>query len=188
MTAPPRAGVFLAETTDLLRRTPNVLRALLADLPESWGSTADIEGGWRPRHVVGHLITAELDDWIPRTRRILEDGTSKSFEKFDRHAHVGRDDDQTLDQLLDRFTELRHQSLEQLDALVRDADLERKGFHPALGEASLRELLATWSVHDLDHTAQIYAGMAGSRDADVGPWKAYLGILLRREDPSAVAG
>jgi hypothetical protein len=57
-----------------------------------------------------------------------------------------------------------------------------------LGEASLRELLATWSVHDLDHTAQIFAGMAGSRDADVGPWKAYLGILLRREDPSAIAG
>jgi hypothetical protein len=30
--------------------------------------------------------------------------------------------------------------------------------------------------------------MAGSRDADVGPWKAYLGILLRREDPAAVPG
>ena len=24
--------------------------------------------------------------------------------------------------------------------------------------------------------------------ADVGPWKAYLGTLLRREDPAAVAG
>jgi hypothetical protein len=28
--------------------------------------------------------------------------------------------------------------------------------------------------------------MAGSRDAAVGPWKANLGILLRREDPAAV--
>ena len=27
-----------------------------------------------------------------------------------------------------------------------------------------------------------------SRDAAVGPWKAYLGILLRREDPAAVPG
>jgi DinB superfamily len=182
------ADAFLGETTDLLRRTPEVLRALLGGLPESWGSTADIDGGWRPRHVVGHLISAELDDWIPRTRRILLDGTSKSFDKFDRHAHIGRDDDESLDQLLDRFAGLRRESLLQLDALVTDADLDRRGYHPALGEATLRELLATWAVHDLDHSAQVYAGMAGSRDADVGPWKAYLGILLRREDPAAVAG
>jgi hypothetical protein len=30
--------------------------------------------------------------------------------------------------------------------------------------------------------------MAGSYDRDVGVWKEYLGILLRREDPAAVAG
>jgi len=30
--------------------------------------------------------------------------------------------------------------------------------------------------------------MAGSHDADVGPGKAYLGILLRRDDPAAVPG
>lgn len=45
-----------------------------------------------------------------------------------------------------------------------------------------------WSVHDLNHVAQIYAGLAGSRDAAVGPWKTYLGILLRRTDPAAIAG
>jgi len=50
------------------------------------------------------------------------------------------------------------------------------------------ELLATWAVHDLDHVSQIFAGMAGSHDADVGPWKAYLGILLRRDDPAAIPG
>jgi DinB superfamily len=181
-------GAFLAETTDLLRRTPDVLLALLGGLPDSWGTTADTDGGWRPRDVVGHLISAELDDWIPRTRRILEDGTSRPFDKFDRFAHVGRDDDQTLDQLIERFAGLRRESLDALASLVSDDDLDRRGYHPALGEATLRQLLATWSVHDLDHIAQIYAGMAGSRDAEVGPWKQYLGILLRREDPSAVAG
>ena len=39
----------------------------------------------------------------------------------------------------------------------------------------MRELLATWAVHDLDHVAQVFAALAGSGDADVGPWKAYLG-------------
>ena len=181
-------STFLDETTNLLSRTPIVLRSLLEELPASWGATADTEGGWRPRDVVGHLISAELDDWIPRTRRILEDGTSKPFDKFDRHAHVGRDDHKSLDELLDEFGSLRAASLRQLAELVGDADLDRKGYHPALGEASLRELIATWSVHDLDHTAQIFAGMAGSRDAAVGPWKTYLGILLRREDPAAIPG
>lgn len=192
---PPRVGAytpavtdFLAETTDLLRRTPEVLRALLAGLPETWGSTSDTEGGWRPRDVVGHLISAELEDWIPRARRILEDGTARPFDPFDRFAHQGRDDDQALDELVERFAELRGKSLDALAGLVTDADLDRRGMHPTLGEVTLRELLATWTVHDLDHIAQIYAGMAGSRDADVGAWKQYLGILLRRDDPAAVAG
>ena len=179
---------FLAETTDLLRRTPVVLRSLLQGIPATWTTTQDTEGGWTPKDVVGHLITAELDDWIPRTERILEHGTSVPYDKFDRFAHVGRDDDQTLDALLDRFAELRADSLRKLDELVDDGDLGRRGMHNALGEVTLRELLATWAVHDLDHISQIFAGMAGAYDRDVGVWKEYLGILLRRDDPAAVAG
>jgi hypothetical protein len=185
---PATGSNFLAETTDLLRRTPNVVRSLLVGLPESWGDTPDTEGGWRPRDVVGHLITAELDDWMPRAKRILEHGTAVPVDKFDRFAHQGRDDDQSLDALVDRFATLRAESLEELERLVGEGDLDRRGMHNALGEVTLRELLATWAVHDLDHVSQIFAGMAGSHDADVGVWKAYLGILLRRDDPAAVAG
>jgi hypothetical protein len=177
---------FLAETVDLLERTPNVVRALLGGLPDAWAGTADVEGGWRPRDVVGHLVTAELDNWIPRVKRILDDGTSKPFDPFNRFAHEGRDDAMSLDQLIDRFGALRAQNLRQLADIVTEADLDRRGIHPVLGEVTLRQLLSTWTVHDLDHIAQIYAGMAGSRDTDVGPWKTNLGILLRRDDPSAV--
>jgi hypothetical protein len=179
---------FLEETTDLLRRTPKVLQALLSGLPETWASTPDVEGGWRPRDVVGHLITTELDNWIPRTQRLLEHGTTKPFETIDRFKHVGRDDDQTLDQLVERFVELRAESLGALSGLATDADLDRRGLHGALGEVTLRELLATWTAHDLDHVSQVFAGMAGSRDGEVGPFKTYLGILLRRDDPAAIAG
>jgi hypothetical protein len=179
---------FVPEVTALLARTPEVLRLLLAGLPEAWTDTPDAAGGWRPRDVVGHLIIADEDDWIPRTRRILEAGTSVPFDGFDRFAMLERDAGIPLDDLLERFETVRRASLATLGELGVDTHLDRRGLHPSLGEVTLRELLATWAVHDLDHFAQIYAGLAGSHDADVGPWKRYLGILLRRDDPSAVPG
>ena len=179
---------FLGDTRDLLQRTPDVLRALLTGLPDRWTATPDVADGWRPRDVVGHLISAELDDWIPRTQRILEYGTAKPFDAFDRFAHVERDVGAPLDALIERFADLRAGNLAKIDALATDDNLDRRGLHPSLGEVTLRELLATWAVHDLDHVSQVYAGLAGSYDAEVGPWKAYLGILLRRDDPAAVPG
>lgn len=178
---------FIADTTALLARTPKVLRSLLIGLPETWTDTPDSADGWRPRDVVGHLITGEQTDWITRTRRILEQGTSVPFERFDRTAMFDRDASVPLDDLVERFAELRSENLADLVDLVTEADLDMRGLHSSLGEVTLRELLATWAVHDLDHISQIYAGLAGSHDAAVGPWKEYLGILLRREDPSAAA-
>lgn len=173
---------------EILRRTPVVLRALLAGLPDSWTSTADTPDGWRPRDVIGHLITGEQTDWLARTRRILEDGTSREFDRFDRHAMLERDRGASVDELLETFAALRAKSLAEFTALVSDEDLGRLGMHPSLGEVTLGNLLNTWAVHDLDHVGQIFAGLAGSHEAHVGPWKQYLGILLRRTDPSAVPG
>jgi hypothetical protein len=180
-------SAFLDESVALLERTPRVARELLAGLPDSWLGEPDTVGGWTARDVIGHLISAELDDWIPRAEIIVRDGTSRPFVPFDRFAHVERDRDVPLGTLLERFAELRAGNLARLRELVRDeTDLERRGRHPELGEVTLRELVATWAVHDLDHLAQVYASIAASQDAAVGPWKAYLGILLRRDaaDPA----
>jgi hypothetical protein len=179
---------FLGDATELLRRTPDVLRSLLLGLPASWVETPDREGGWTPKDVVGHLVTAELDNYLTRAEHILEHGATKPFEPFDRFVHLERDKGQTLDQLVERFADLRSANVAKLTRLVDDGDLDRLGLHPAIGEVTMRELLATWTVHDLDHISQIFAGMAGSRDGAVGAWKMYLGILLRRYDPAAVPG
>jgi DinB family protein len=172
---------FLDETTALLERTPRVVRALLDGLPDTWLDTPDTPEGWTPRDVVGHLISAELDDWIPRAELILEHGTDRPFEPFDRFAHVDRDRGVSLSTLLDRFEWLRRDQLARLRELVGEDELDKIGRHPELGKVTMRQLLATWAVHDLDHVAQIYAALAGSYDEAVGPWKAYLGILLRRD-------
>jgi hypothetical protein len=186
---PMSGSVFLDESTSLLERMPRVLRELLADLPDGWLGDPDTVGGWTARDVVGHLISAELDDWIPRAEIIVRDGTSRPFEPFDRFAHVERDRGVPLASLLERFGELRTRNLGRLRELVSDDDvLDRRGRHPELGEVTLRQHVSTWTVHDLDHVAQIYSSLAASRDLAVGPWKAYLGILLRRDAAGPAPG
>jgi hypothetical protein len=176
----------LEESIALLERTPRVLHELLAGLPESWLGERDTSDGWTARDVVGHLISAELDDWIPRAETILTDGTTRPFDPFDRFAHVERDRDATLHGLLDRFAELRAGSIARIRELVPDEEtMQQRGLHPELGEVTLGNLIATWTVHDLDHIAQIYAALAGARDDAVGPWKTFLGILVRRDGPSS---
>lgn len=187
MTPSVNGSAQIAEPMEILRRTPDVLRALLSGLPDTWTNTADTPDGWRPRDVVGHLITGEQTDWLARTHRILEDGMSKEFDRFDRHAMLERHRGASLDELLDTFAALRAKNLAEFASLVSDDDLGKRGMHPSLGEVTLDNLLNTWAVHDLDHVGQIFAGLAGSHDADVGPWKRYLGMLLRRTDPSAQA-
>ena len=182
MTAPP----FLAEQVALLERTPGVVRALLQGLPDSWLNERDTPNGWQARDVVGHLISGELTDWIPRAEIIIEHGTTRPFDPFDRFEMLERDRGVPLDSLIERFAQLRKASLDRLHELVRDeSDLDKRGLHPdpAIGEVTLGQLIATWAVHDLDHVSQIYAALAGSDDANVGAWKQYLGILLRRDAP-----
>ncbi|MDQ3880945.1 MAG: DinB family protein [Chloroflexota bacterium] len=176
------AASFLDDSVTLLERMPRVIAALLRDLPDGWLGEPDVAGGWTARDVIGHLISAEIDDWMPRAELIVRHGTARPFDTFDRFAHLERDRGVPLAALVDRFADLRAESLSRLRELVHeDADLDRRGVHPELGEVTLRELIATWAVHDLDHVSQLFASLARSRDADVGPWKAYLGILLRRD-------
>jgi hypothetical protein len=168
----------LPQTLSLLARTPASLDALLRDLPDFW--TQQNEGGdtWTVFDVIGHLIHGERTDWIPRAKMILEAGESRAFEPFDRLAQKRDSRGKSLPQLLDEFARLRAENLTALRALnLRDADLERRGRHPALGVVTLSELLATWAVHDLTHVHQISRVMAHQYERAVGPWRAYVGVL-----------
>lgn len=165
------------EAVALLERTPAALSSLLAGLPEPWLVADEGPDTFNPRDVIGHLVHGERTDWIPRVRRILEDGESVAFEPFDRFGHASLPGG-SVAQLLAEFGEARRESLVHLRALVRADDvLERAGRHPAFGRVTLRELLAAWVVHDLTHLAQIARVMAGRYRDDVGPWSEYLGIL-----------
>lgn len=174
----------LDEALAVLRRTPTVLRALLADLPDAWTLATEGPGTWSPFDVVGHLIHGERTDWVPRTEHLLRHGEAVPFAPFDREAMFADSAGKSLAELLDAFDSLREKSLERLLALsLREPDLDRRGTHPALGSVTLRELLATWTAHDLGHVAQIVRVMARRYTGAVGPWRAYLSLL--RSEPSA---
>lgn len=165
-------------TTSLLARTPTALNALLRGLPEEWTLRNEGENTWSAFQVVGHLIHGERADWLPRVRMILQSGEAQTFVPFDRWGHVREIEGKSLAQLLDEFTRLRAENLDELRALnLRPEDLERRGRHPALGPVTLSQLLAAWAAHDLTHLHQISRVMAHQfRDA-VGPWTAYLGVM-----------
>lgn len=162
----------------VLRRTPTVVRALLADLPDGWTSATEGPGTWSPFDVVGHLIHAERTNWMPRVEHMLRHGATVPYPPFDREAMFAASKDRLLSELIETFEQVRSESLRRLDRLgLSDADLERQGRHPEFGVVTLRQQLSTWVAHDLGHLSQIVRVMARQYGEAVGPWRAYLSIL-----------
>jgi len=170
----------LAEARELLERTPALLDGWLRGLSEPWLSATEGEGTWSPREVVAHLVDNEEVDWMPRLRHVLEHGEARPFTPFDREGFRARFANHPIGELLDAFAARRRESLAALEALrLTVSDLERTGMHPSLDRVTVRQLLASWAVHDLTHVAQVARVLAKRWDGETGPWRAYLGVLSR---------
>jgi hypothetical protein len=171
-------GFNLTEAIAVLTRTPATMDALLRELPGSWVRSNEGKDTWSAFDIVGHLISGERTDWMPRVLRILESGEARPFDPFDRFAQFKETQGKSLEQLLDEFSRLRKKNLAALQALnLQPEDLTRRGKHPSLGVVTLSELLATWVVHDLTHLHQLSRVMAHQYRDAVGPWSVYLGVL-----------
>jgi hypothetical protein len=169
---------FLEERLAILTRTPDVLDAQLRDLPMVWTAATEGEGTWSPYDVVGHLIHGEKGDWMARTKTILNYGPSRPFEKFDREAQFRDSAGAPLNALLNQFRDLRKANLERLIELdLEPAQLDLMGAHPVLGAVTLRQLLSTWTAHDLAHLLQINRVMARRFREEVGPWAQFLSVM-----------
>ncbi|MGI8771494.1 MAG: DinB family protein [Acidobacteriaceae bacterium] len=168
----------LAETIAVLARTPAALDALLRGMPDVWVRGNEGKNSWCAFDIVGHLISGERTDWMPRLRIILENGEARPFDPFDRLAQFKESRDRPLEQLLHDFARLRSENLAELQAFnLQPEDFSRRGTHPALGVVTLSQLLATWAVHDLTHVHQLSRVLAHRYRDAVGPWSAYLGVL-----------
>ena len=172
------SGPFLEECFAVLTRTPATFDAMLRGLPEQWTTATEGPGTWSPYAVIGHLIHGEKTDWLPRVMVILEHGPDHPFESFDRDAQFRDSKGKPMSSLLDEFAERRSDNLVQLRALnLQPAQLELVGTHPALGRVTLRQLVATWTAHDLAHILQVSRVMAKRYKQEVGPWAEYLSVM-----------
>ena len=170
----------LKKSLEILERTPDVLDTLLIGISDYWIKNNEGEQTFSPYGVVGHLIHNELADWMPRIKIILSNKEDKTFEPFDRFAHLKKDQGIPIEDLLTHFKGLRNQSLSELSNLkLNKSTLIKTGIHPDLGEVNLKQLLSAWVVHDLGHIGQIVRVMAKQYKSEVGPWIEYLRVLNR---------
>lgn len=168
----------LSDAMEVLESTPRVLRAMLDGVCDRWTMAAYGPGTFSPFDVLGHLIDGEREDWIPRARLILEHGPGRPFTPFDHHARGRPGDGETVRERLATFDRLRAGTLTALRTMgLREEQLDLRGTHPALGPVTLRNLLATWVVHDIHHRAQVCKAMAWQYKEAVGPWRAYINTL-----------
>ncbi len=172
----------LGQSMDIIRRTPDVLKAMLSAISEEWSHGRDGEDSWTPYDVLGHLIHGEKTDWIPRMEIIQSQGTNKAFEPFDRFAQFEDSKGKSMQDLLTEFRALRMQNLDRLQgASFTSEDFLLTGNHPEFGKVTLANLLAAWVVHDLSHIAQIARVMARQYREAVGPWVDYMPILGQKK-------
>ena len=109
---------------------------------------------------------------------ILEYQETRAFDPFDRFGFQQVIAGKRVEEILDQFARLRGNSLHALrDLGIGEQQLDLRGLHPELGSVTLRNLIATWVVHDLGHIAQVQRAMASEYKDAVGPWEQYLTIL-----------
>lgn len=168
----------VAKSVEILQQTPYTLSRMLESLSPEWTASIGDKANWSPYNVIGHLIHGEETDWIPRAEIILAQGENRTFVPYDRLAQFERSRGKILADLLTEFAYLRNVNIEKLVRWqLTPAQLALKGMHPELGEVTLKQLLSTWVVHDLNHIQQIVKYLAAKYSENVGVWKAYLSIL-----------
>lgn len=168
----------LNRSIEILERSPKVYKTLLSGLSEHWTTCNEGKNTWSAFDIIGHLIHGELTDWMPRTMIILSDDGSKTFEPFDRFAQKEASLGKSLDELLEEFSLLRNQNISTLKSLdLKEHDLLKTGIHPDLGIVTLKELLATWTIHDLSHLHQVSRVMVKQYGGEIGPWIKYSRIF-----------
>lgn len=156
---------------ETLARTPRILRATLANMPDDIVAAPDADG-WSPKDVVAHLLSIHLAANVQRARLILDN---------DDPVIPGVDEVATLEssgmrawplaRLLDEYEAARDDALSWLRPL-NDAQLARSGRHAIVGVITSADVLHHIAYHDEVHIKQIISMLAAPLEVRRGAMRA----------------
>ena len=128
--------------------------SLARGIPEDQATWKPDEETWSILEVICHLADEEEFDFPVRLKIILE-GEEKSFTEIDPGGWVveRKYNQEDLFESLNRYMELRNDSLEWLDSL-NHPDWEIS-FEAPFGKISAGDMYASWVTHDLLHIRQL---------------------------------
>ena len=170
----------LQQAQSLLAKTPKTIHALLSDLDEHWLQSRESETSWNAHQIMAHLVYAETLHWPSRVRATLSPYAPQTFAPFDMQAQWSLLESNSMQQLLHTFSEQRGINLDMLETLeLSDADLDKVALHPSLGSVTLRNVIATWTAHDMAHLVQLGRTFARAYTDAVGPWSQNMSLLRK---------
>ena len=128
--------------------------ALARGIPDEQARWKPVATSWSILEVICHLADEEEFDFPVRLKIILE-GSDKPWPPIDPPAWVEEHDYLNADlfQTLNRYVNLRNQSLEWLDSL--DSPEWTTIYQAPFGELVAGDMLASWAAHDLLHLRQL---------------------------------
>jgi len=118
----------LEKSFEILERTPRVLQTLLHDISDEWTLNNEGPDTFSAYDVTGHLLHGERTDWMARTMIIINEGTTRTFDTYDRFAMYEESKGKSLQQLLNEFAEARAENIALLKSLdITEGMLNKKG-------------------------------------------------------------
>ena len=157
-TTPKPSWPVRMDTASLVRsmsRFPEVLQALLAELPAELARRRPEPQRWSILEVVQHLVEEEEFDFGTRTRLTLEEPQTP-WPPIDPEGWVRERDYNAgdLGRSLGAFASRRARSVAWLQERLQ-ADWSTEHVHPRLAGLRAGDLLAAWAAHDALHLAQL---------------------------------
>jgi hypothetical protein len=113
---------------------------------------------WTVRDMAAHLLSAEKG--LRRIAKSVAAGGPGAPRGFDYNAHNAEEQVRMADlspkKLLAGLTDARQTTIDWVSELG-EADLDRTGYHPALGEVTLETLINAFHSHQLMHLRDLKA-------------------------------
>jgi hypothetical protein len=155
----PRLEEIIARLEKGRRKTNEIFSGLT---PEQWQRVAyDDPLVWTARDLLAHFVSAE--ESLLKLAQNIAAGNAGLPEDFDYDAFNAAEQmrlrDQSPQQLLTALNAARQATLAWTRALD-DAQLDRVGMHPVLGEISLETMLVSIYGHQLFHMREAQAKFA----------------------------